>query len=126
MTGDPGPRSRVPVLLVVIGSLLAVFAVAGLYDSRDTPPPPASVPGATALDELVARAQQSLNRDPADALLWAQLGAAYVEQARVSGDPSYYGRAQGALDRSLELVPDGNAEALIGLGQLANARHDFA
>lgn len=34
--------------------------------------------------------------------------------------------AAGALDRSLQLQPADNAEAMIGLGALANARHDFA
>jgi tetratricopeptide (TPR) repeat protein len=54
------------------------------------------------------------------------VGAAYVEQARVTGDPSYYGEAQEALNRSLELRPDDNDGALTGLGALANARHQFA
>ncbi|HVL85737.1 MAG TPA: tetratricopeptide repeat protein, partial [Pseudonocardia sp.] len=127
MTGDSGPRSRVPVLLVLIGALLAVLTVGGVLSARE--PAPAAVAPAAApsgLDEFVFRAQEALRRNPQDAPLWAELGAAYVEQARISGDPSYYGRAQGALDRSLQLEPEGNGEALIGLGQLANARHDFA
>jgi tetratricopeptide (TPR) repeat protein len=129
MTGDPGPRSRVPILLVLIGVLLAVVAVTGFLSSREDPAPAAAgaqTPQATALDLMIYRAQESLRRNPEDALLWAQLGAAYVEQARVTGDPSYYSRSQGALDRSLEVAPNGNGEALIALGQLANARHDFA
>lgn len=120
------PRSRVPVLLVVLGALLAVAAVGVAVDSRDAPGAPVAQPSSSALDETIERAQVTLRRDGTDALLWAQLGAAYVEKARTSGDPAYYGRAQGALDRSLEIAPDGNGDALIGLGQLANARHDFA
>jgi tetratricopeptide (TPR) repeat protein len=50
---------------------------------------------------------------------------AYVQQARLTGDPSYYPRADGALRRSLAEHPDGNHLALIGLGALAAARHDF-
>lgn len=132
MTGDPGPRSRVPVLLVVIGLLLAVFAVVGYLGSRDDTAAPsagtAAEPAAraSALDTFIYGAQESLRRKSEDAPLWAQLGAAYVEQARITGDPSYYARSQGALERSLEITPEGNGEALIGLGQLANARHDFA
>jgi tetratricopeptide (TPR) repeat protein len=63
---------------------------------------------------------------PGDAPAWAHLGAAYVEQARVTADPAFYGKAQGALEKSLQLAPHGNAAAMIGMGQLANARHDFA
>lgn len=127
MTGEP--RSRVPALLVVLGVLLLVGTVAGLLTGRDTRTSPvasAPVSQPSALDQTIQRAQVALRRAPDNAPLWAQLGASYVEKARVSGDPIYYGQAQGALERSLAVEPDGNGEALIGLGQLANARHDFA
>jgi tetratricopeptide (TPR) repeat protein len=128
MPGDPHGGSRVPVLLVLIGALLAVIAGASLFTARGDAPPEAPTPAAApgALEANIYRAQESLRRNPENSALWAELGAAYVEQARVTGDPSYYGQAQGALDRSLAITPDGNGEALIGLGQLANARHDFA
>lgn len=119
-----GERSRVPLLLVLIGVLLGAVAVAGLT-ARPTTPRAADTVRPSGLDRVVHDAQEALKRRPRDALTWARLGAAYVEQARVTGDPSYYARSQGALERSLELAPDGNGEALIGLGQLANARHDF-
>ncbi|WP_219418802.1 tetratricopeptide repeat protein [Pseudonocardia nigra] len=124
----PDSRSRVPILLVLVGVLLGVVAVTGALSSDDEAPAAPAVPAsqASALDQLVYNAQETLRRNPDDAALWARLGAAYVEQARISGDPSYYAKAQGALDRSMEIEPDGNGEALIGMGQLANARHDFA
>lgn len=116
-----------PALLAVIGALIAVLAVSSLLSARDTPPVTSAAPVSqpSALDESIQRAQTTLRRNPENAALWAQLGASYVEKARISGDPSYYGQAQGALDRSLAEQPDGNGEALIGLGLLANARHDF-
>ncbi|HEX2298660.1 MAG TPA: tetratricopeptide repeat protein, partial [Pseudonocardiaceae bacterium] len=43
-----------------------------------------------------------------------------------TADPSYYSKAESTLDRSQQLQPAGNGEAMIGLGALANARHDFA
>jgi tetratricopeptide (TPR) repeat protein len=49
-----------------------------------------------------------------------------VEQARLSGDPSFYPKADGALDRSLGIAPRDNDAALTGLGALAAGRHDFA
>ncbi|MCA1657141.1 MAG: hypothetical protein LC713_05460, partial [Actinobacteria bacterium] len=67
-----------------------------------------------------------LRQVPTDYLTWAQLGAAYVQRARETGDPSYYPKSQGALQRSLQLDRTGNWQALAGMGALANARHDFA
>lgn len=64
---------------------------------------------------------------PSDARSWAVLGTAYVEWARRSADAAYYGRAEQALKRSLEVRPgaNGNTAAWVGLAALANARHDF-
>lgn len=70
--------------------------------------------------------QDRLKDRPDDDALWAQLGGAYVEQARITADPSYYPRAEGALKKSLEIRPKGNDVALTGMGALANARHDFS
>lgn len=49
-----------------------------------------------------------------------------MQQARITGDPTYYPKAEGALKRSLALKPDGNWPGLVGMGALANARHEFA
>jgi len=77
------------------------------------------------LSTAIGRAQRQLERLPGDWPTWAGLGMAYVQQARLTADPSYYSRADGALRRSLAVRPDGNALALVGLGALAAARHDF-
>jgi cytochrome c-type biogenesis protein CcmH/NrfG len=74
----------------------------------------------------IARAQEHLRTVPGDYYAWAALGSAYVESARITADPTYYPKAEGALRRSLELRPTGNPAALIGPGALANARHEFA
>lgn len=63
---------------------------------------------------------------PEDARAFAALGAVLVQQARVSGDYSPYPEAEAALRRSLVLQPDNNTDALIGMGTLALARHEFA
>lgn len=57
--------------------------------------------------------------------LYASLGLAYLQEARASADPSYYGRAAGVLRRSLDLNRSENLEAMLGMGTLAAARHDF-
>ncbi|MDN5749815.1 MAG: tetratricopeptide repeat protein [Pseudonocardia sp.] len=112
---------------MLIGLLLVVIAGASLLAPDSAPTLQSAVPVAepSALDKLIDNAQQTLRRTPEDAPTWARLGAADTERARITGDPSYYGQAQGALDRSLQVDPVDNGEALIGLGQLANARHDF-
>jgi tetratricopeptide (TPR) repeat protein len=78
------------------------------------------------LTDAISAAQTRLRSTPSDQLTWARLGAAYVQQARATSDPSYYPKAEGALRRSLQLQPDGNLDALTGMGALANARHEFA
>lgn len=79
------------------------------------------------LVESIEQAQARLRDVPGDWTTWAALGSAYVERARITGDPGYYTRAEGALRESLRLHPGPSADAaLAGLGALANARHDFA
>ena len=77
------------------------------------------------LSGAIQVAQTRLRSVPKDHQTWAQLGSAYVQEARVTGDPSYYPKAEDALKRSLDLKPTGNVAAMIGQGSLANARHEF-
>jgi tetratricopeptide (TPR) repeat protein len=117
-------------------ALVVVLGGTGIVLARDRSGGPASPAGAqpAKLGRLgtghdvagaVARAQQRLAQVPGDWTTWAELGVAYVQQARVTGDPSYYPKADGVLRRSLQVRPTDNAVALAGLGTLAAARHDF-
>ena len=81
---------------------------------------------AGSLDAAIASLESRLDAAPDDWQASAALGIAYVQQARVTADPSAYPVAEAALRRSLALEPTGNADALVGLGTLAAARHDFA
>lgn len=94
--------------------------------TQDTSASASVTDAADPLSRTIADTQQRLKDEPEDDVAWAELGAAYVEQARVTADPSYYPKAEGALKTSLELRPDGNDGALTAKGALANARHDFA
>lgn len=78
------------------------------------------------LPVAIAALQRHLRAQPRNATGWATLGLAYVEQARLSADPTYYTKAADVLDRSLRVSPTDNDAALGGLGALAAARHDFA
>jgi tetratricopeptide (TPR) repeat protein len=77
------------------------------------------------LQQAIATLQERLKQIPEDADSWATLGLAYVQEARVTADPSYYPKAEGALRRSLKLESSNNFAADTGMGALAAARHDF-
>ncbi|WUH90204.1 hypothetical protein OG900_08860 [Streptomyces sp. NBC_00433] len=112
---------------------LTGFAV--LEHSADHPGPsaPLSAPGGDrapsgplSMGAVITKLQAGLRQQPADASGWAQLGSAYVEQARLAVDPTLYPKSESALRRSLAIQPRGNTAALTGMAGLANARHQFA
>ncbi|GAA0650435.1 tetratricopeptide repeat protein [Streptomyces thermocarboxydovorans] len=76
------------------------------------------------LDAGIRSLQAHLRAQPRDFTGWATLGLAYVEQARIKGDPSRYPQAERAIKRSLAVSP-GNDQALSARAALAAARHDF-
>lgn len=77
------------------------------------------------LGQLIADLEARVAADDADAVALTELGNAYLQRARETGDPTQYGSAERALDAALELDPN-NVDALVGAGVLALARHDFA
>ncbi|MDW5326611.1 tetratricopeptide repeat protein [Plantactinospora sp. KLBMP9567] len=122
-------RIRVRSLVVLGLATVLLLGVGGVLGLRA--PAPAAVTGEVVprVDRLavtIDRAQEQLRRVPGDHRSWAALGLAYLEKSRITADPSWFGKAEGALRRSLAVRPDGNDPALAGLGALANARHDFA
>src|SRR4051794_33722923 len=78
------------------------------------------------LSGVIDALQVRLDRLPRDAESWATLALAYVEQARVDGNPQYYPKADGAIRRSLRVQPVDNADALAARAALKSARHDFS
>lgn len=81
--------------------------------------------GRDALGRAIRGLQERLRQHPRDSVAWAELGSAYVQQARITANPVYYPKAEGALNRSRTLKRRRNFEAMVGLGALANAQHDF-
>ena len=71
-------------------------------------------------DEGGASAAPSIEAERA-----ATRGLTLQQQARVSGNPELYPRAERALERALQLDPR-SAQALRGLSALAASRHRFA
>ena len=121
----------VAVTLSVGGALgLAGGGTAGSQNGADTLASPAVSPVATSptgesLDDTVAALQDRLRRLPQDDSAWSTLALAYVEQARLTGDPSYYPKAEEAVTTSLGLRPEDNVAAHSSAAALAAARHEF-
>ncbi len=118
-------------LIGLVGSTaLALVVAGGVLGRGGSDAAPAEHTGtARAADPLgasIAKAQQRLKDVPGDWATWAALSSAYLERGRITADPTYYPKAEGAAARSLTLRQEGNAPAHVALGALANARHDFA
>src|SRR5215207_5354414 len=81
----------------------------------------------TALDARIESLQQTLRGDderakgPAATLL----GQAYLQKARETGDPGYYPKAETLFQQALASDGD-DVDAMVGIGTLALARHEFA
>lgn len=117
------PTAVAGLLVLILTAVVGCEATS----ADDGAAPTATTPVAQdELSRLIARAQQRLQSNPEDYRTWAELGSAYVEQARVTADPSYYPKSEGALETSLDLNDAVNDVALTGMGALSNARHEFA
>ncbi|MGI5479113.1 tetratricopeptide repeat protein [Streptomyces lavendofoliae] len=131
--GRPGRWRIAAVAAVALGLTAGSVASGADGDATRRAPAPAlaaAVPverlAAGDLAHGIAGLQRHLTDQPRDATGWATLGAAYVEQARTSGDPTRYPQAEKAFGRSLRLRPAArNDAALAGRAALAAARHDF-
>ncbi|MDT7549597.1 MAG: hypothetical protein QOE84_1991 [Actinomycetota bacterium] len=119
---------RTALAAAVVALAASLFVVgAALGAPQDKPPAPAASTAVAgdALSRSIAGLQAKLRRTPGNDRRWSDLGLAYVQQARLTADPTYYPKAEGAFAKSLSLHPEGNASALVGQATLASARHDF-
>jgi tetratricopeptide (TPR) repeat protein len=118
--------------VITAGVLALTLGGSGETAASSQTAPPASSDGVTLasdsnpLASSISMTQQQLRDEPNNWLAWASLGAAYVQQGRATADPSYYPKAQRALERSLALDSKGNFVAMVGMGTLLAARHEFS
>ncbi|MGW2329466.1 tetratricopeptide repeat protein [Streptomyces sp. NPDC001700] len=108
LSGTPAERPAEPVTLRAAGAPASLQQVS-----------------ADGLAGRISALQKHLRAQPKDASGWSGLGAAYIEQARSTGDPTRYPQAEKTFARSLAVQPRDNDEALAGRASLAAARHDF-
>ncbi|GAB3137111.1 tetratricopeptide repeat protein [Microbispora hainanensis] len=119
-------------LAAVAGLAAALTLGAAVIPHTDGDPPPSAavaVAGETPVSdaspgEAIRSLTARLRRLPKDHEAWARLGMAFVQQARLTGDPSNYTGADRALAHATALRPDDFA-VLTGRAALAAARHDF-
>jgi tetratricopeptide (TPR) repeat protein len=128
-------KFRPTYLLLAAGLGLLALATALLLQGRSALPaaPPLATERlraatdqrpANRTDRLIWDYQGRVRQNPDDVDANALLGTAYLQRARETGDPTYYGKAEAAFDAALALDAQ-NVEALIGQSALANARHQF-
>jgi tetratricopeptide (TPR) repeat protein len=114
-------------LLAFVAVFLGVRALDGSSPNLSGRPDVAvregELPGATTAQRI--EGLQAQVREAPDPDGYAQLGLAYLQQVRETGDPTFYPRAQGTFEEALRLDPS-NFTATSGLGSLALARHDFS
>ena len=126
------PFSRPFAILLVVAGMVAISW--GWALARSTAPSPAqaedyfanvaSRSGATT-DRLIEKLQARLRAAPGDWPAYSQLGVAYLQKARETGDPIYYQKAEAVLQRALSLEPE-DYVAISALGGLALAQHQFS
>lgn len=127
-------------LLIGLAALLAAGFVAFFGGAFSTSPstPASALAGSQSVEDfkagfalnastqqLVDSLQSSLYVNPKAEHSWALLGLAYQQRARETGDPAYYTKSQGALERALGLKKD-DYLVYSGLGSLALSRHRFS
>jgi tetratricopeptide (TPR) repeat protein len=128
--GKSAAVTAMAVALLVAGAVVFNRGKGDAFDPavRRTSSSALLLPAANAgsLDGSIESLQRRLREIPDDWRGLAQLGLAYVAEARVSADPSWYPKAEGVLRRSVRVHPDENVDAALGIGALDLARHDFA
>ncbi|MGC5397893.1 tetratricopeptide repeat protein [Streptomyces sp. DT20] len=82
--------------------------------------------GADPLTADITTLQDRARRNPRDPVALGTLGLNYVQQAKITADPTYYPKAEAVLKRSLALDSTDNFAAMGGMAALEAARHNFA
>lgn len=80
--------------------------------------------GSSNTNSQISKLQARLKQNPADQRATVELGAAYLQKARETGDPAYYTKSEEVLQHALDLQPQ-DLLATVQLGALDLSRHQF-
>ncbi|RZS89682.1 Flp pilus assembly protein TadD [Motilibacter rhizosphaerae] len=126
-------RRAFPVVSILLAVVLGVSAVllatgTGRSSARQRAAADVSAPDqlSGSSDAALAALQHHLALQPKDSAGWASLAAAYVARARLTSEPTYYPKADAAVQQSLRLQADGNVPGMVASAALHAARHDFS
>ena len=130
----PAPK-RLLWLLAPVAAFAATLALltavqggggAAVPASIDRPGPASvDVPPSASTEDTIAATRAAIAEEPGDAALRASLGDLYYQRGRETADSAWNEKALGAYRTALDL-DEANAQATLGLGTLALAKHDFA
>jgi tetratricopeptide (TPR) repeat protein len=117
-------------LIAAAAAFLAALAVLTIVNRNSAPSPPAAAksletgPPARSTDERIVQLQATIRAGLGGPDAYANLGQAYLQKVRETGDPTYYPKAEQLFDTALARSPS-DIPAITGLGTLALARHQF-
>lgn len=130
LTQDRNLNRTIMFLLIILAVILISWgfastraATVGFNANAAYPAEDASRVGAS-VDEQIQTLQGLLRENPDDWQSYTQLGFAYLQKARETGDPSYYQKVENALGKTLEHHSD-DYVTVSAMGALALARHQF-
>ena len=121
-----GTAAALAAAVLALGGLLRHAPVAAATDALPSAIAAELQKGFAAGDTQaeIAGLQGELRADPRNTKALDTLGLAYLQRVRETGDPTYYGKADGILHDALRIAPR-DLIATAGLGQLALSRHRF-
>ena len=126
-------RSFNRVIMLVFITALIIFASWRLTSARDLPSRLEDVYSymadstsrtSASTDAQIQTLQDRIRTNPSDWQAYSQLGLAYLQKARETGDPTYYQKTEEALDKALAFQTNDYA-SVSAKGALALARHEF-
>ena len=128
---QPRPFNRA-IVFALIAALIIVISWWLVPARRSTQPfsvldsfsADASSRANTSTDAQIQKLQDQLRSHADDWPAYTQLGLAYLQKARESGDPTFYQKTQDALGKALSHQPD-DYVSVSASGALALARHQF-